>query len=76
MQDICGLDNSNGYEGSSLFWAPEITAAGKLDARQPIANASITGSFELLYEDERGGGWETNPEGYIDSFVVANLRAT
>ena len=76
LQDICGLEDPSGCEGSSLFWAPEITAAGKLDARYPIANGSITGSFEFFYEDERGGSWEANPEGYIDSFVVANLRVT
>ena len=76
LQDICGLEDPSGCEGSSLFWAPEITAAGKLDARYPIANGAITGSFEFFYEDERGGSWEANPEGYIDSFVVANLRVT
>ena len=74
LQDICGLEDANGCEGSSLFWAPEITAAGKLDARYPMGNGTLTGSFEFFYEDERGGSWEANPEGYIDAFTIANLR--
>ena len=74
LQDICGLEDPNGCEGSSLFWAPEVTAAGKLDAHFPVANGAITGSFEFFYEDERGGSWEANPEGYIDAYTIANLR--
>ena len=74
LQDICGLEDASGCEGSSLFWAPEITAAGKLDARYPMGNGTLTGSFEFFYEDERGGSWEANPEGYIDAFTIANLR--
>ena len=74
LQDICGLEDPSGCEGSSLFWAPEITAAGKLDARYPMGNGTLTGSFEFFYEDERGGSWEANPEGYIDAFTIANLR--
>ena len=74
LQDICGLEDPNGCEGSSLFWAPEITAAGKLDMRYPMGNGALTGSFEFFYEDERGGSWEANPEGYIDAYTIANLR--
>lgn len=76
MQGIFGLDDSNGCDASSLFWAPEITAAEKLDARYPIANGSFKGSLEFFYEDERGGGWEENRRGYIDAFVVDNLLVT
>ena len=74
IQDICGLEDPNGCEGRRLFWAPEVTAAGKLDARFPIQGGNITGNFEMFYESERGGGWEDNPEGYIDAFAIANLR--
>jgi len=74
IQNICGLEDVNGCEGSPLFWAPEITAAGRLDANFPMGNGAITGAFEFSYEDERGGGWEANPEGYIDAYTVANLR--
>ena len=76
MQGIFGVDDSNGCDASSLFWAPEITAAEKLDARYPIANGSINGSLEFFCEDKRGGGWEENRRGYIDPFVGANLLVT
>ena len=74
IQDICALEDDNGCEGSSLFWAPEITAAGKLDAFFPTSDGAITGSFEISYEGERGGGWENLSETKIDAFAVANLR--
>jgi len=74
IQDICGLEDANGCEGSPLFWAPEFTAAGRLDANFPTSNGAITGAFEISYESERGGGWEGNPEGYIDAYSIANLR--
>ncbi len=74
IQDICGLEDANGCEGSPLFWAPEFTAAGRLDANFPTSNGAITGAFEISYESERGGGWEANPEGYIDAYSIANLR--
>lgn len=74
IQDICGLEDTNGCEGSPLFWAPEFTAAGRLDANFPTRNGAITGAFEISYESERGGGWEANPEGYIDAYSIANLR--
>ena len=44
-----------------------------MNARQEECDA-ITGAFEFSYEDERGGGWEANPEGYISAYTVANLR--
>ena len=76
IQDLCGLEDPNGCEGRRLFWAPEVTAAGRLDANFPMANGAITGAFEISYESERGGGWEDNPEGYIDAFSIANLRVS
>lgn len=74
IQDICGLEDPNGCEGRNLFWAPEWTIAGKVDAFFPVNNGAITGSFEVFYESERGGSWENNPEGYIDSYAISNLR--
>lgn len=74
IQNICGLEDPNGCEGRPLFWAPEFTAAAKIDAYFPIGGGAITGSFEMFYESERGGGWEDNPEGYIDAYTIANLR--
>jgi len=74
LQEICGLDDPNGCEGRPLYWAPEWTAAAKLDARFPVGSGDITGSFEIFYESKRGGGWDNNPEGYLDSYAIANLR--
>jgi iron complex outermembrane receptor protein len=74
IEDICGLEDTTGCEGRRLFWAPEVTAAGRLNAFFPVTGGAITGSFEMYYESERGGGWEDNPEGYIDAYAIANLR--
>lgn len=72
IEELC--DGSDACEGSPLFWAPEITAAATLNANFPISGGAITGSFEIFYEDERGGGWDAIPENYIDAFAIANLR--
>jgi len=74
IQDICGLEDPNGCEGRPLFWAPEYTFAGRIDGDFPVDGGAITGAFEISYESERGGGWENNPEGYIDAYSIANLR--
>jgi iron complex outermembrane receptor protein len=79
LSEICGIDGANegdglGCEGSRVFWAPELTVAGKLDVEFPMQNGSINSSFEISYESERGGSWEGNPEGMISSYSVANLR--
>ena len=74
IQDICGLEDADGCEGRKLFWAPDVTVAGKLDAYFPQGNGAITGSFEMSYESKRGGGWESNPEGIIDAYTMSNLR--
>ncbi len=59
LQDICGLDNANACEGSGLFWAPDVTLAVVVNGDFPLASgASITTSLEVLYESERGGGFE------------------
>lgn len=74
IQEICGLEDANGCEGSSLFWAPEVTAAGRLTGNFPVSGGAITGSFEMTYESERGGGWENLSETKIDAYSMANLR--
>ena len=74
LEEICGLEDPLGCEGRPLFWAPEWTAAAKLDGNFPISGGAITGSFEVFYESKRGGGWENYPEGYIDAYTIANLR--
>ena len=74
IEEICALEDPAGCEGRRLFWAPEVTAAGRLNAYFPMSDGAITGSFEMYYESERGGGWEDYPEGYIDAYAIANLR--
>lgn len=74
LEEICGLEDPEGCEGRPLYWAPEWTVAGKLDADFPVAGGSISGSFEIFYESKRGGGWDNNPEGYIDAYAVSTLR--
>jgi len=58
LQDICGLGDANGCEGSELFWAPDFSGAAVLGGNFPTANGAIVPSFEAAWEGERGGGWE------------------
>lgn len=78
LDEICSLDGPGGEgmgcEGSRVFWAPELTAAGKLDVDVPMQNGMLKSSIEVSYESERGGSWEGNPEGMIGSYAVTNLR--
>lgn len=74
LQSICGLDDVNGCEGSEIFWAPEYTGAMVLSANFPLKDGAITGSFEIFWESERGGGWEGLSETEIDSSHEASLR--
>ena len=74
LQDICGLEDADGCEGSSLFWAPEWSAAAVLSANFPVSGGAITGNFELTYESERGGGWENLRETKIGGSAQSNLR--
>jgi len=75
LQDVCGLADPLGCEGSNLFWAPKMTGAFVLNGRFPFANGSeLTTSAELFYESERGGGWENLAETKIDPFVDLSLR--
>ena len=45
-----------------------------LDAYFPFEAGAITSSFEVFYEDERGGGWEGLEETMIDAYAEAALR--
>lgn len=74
LQDVCGLEDVTGCEGSHLFWAPEFSGSLVLHGAYPINSGAITGAFELNWESERGGGWEALPETMIDSYQEISLR--
>ncbi|MBE9537623.1 MAG: TonB-dependent receptor [Proteobacteria bacterium] len=75
VQQVCDdPDDANACEGSSLFWAPEWSAAAVLDAHFPMGDGAITGSFEVFWEDERGGGWAGLEETMIDAAAIAAMR--
>ncbi len=75
VQLVCDdPEDENGCEGSSLFWAPEYTAAAVLDGRFPMGDGAVTTSFEVFWEDERGGGWAGLGETKIDDAAIAALR--
>ncbi|MEM9742965.1 MAG: TonB-dependent receptor [Pseudomonadota bacterium] len=75
LEGICGLDDPNGCEGSSLFWAPEVTAAAVVNGNLPLGGgAALTGRLEVFYESERGGGFEGLSETEIDPFTDVTLR--
>ncbi|MGI9294815.1 MAG: TonB-dependent receptor domain-containing protein, partial [Pseudomonadales bacterium] len=74
LQTICGLEDVNGCEGTSLFWAPDVSGAVVLNGDFPIEGGEIRSSLEAFWESERGGGWESLPETEIDSYVEMALR--
>ncbi len=74
LQSICGLEDINACEGSSLFWAPDFSGAVVLNAHFPMENGEITGSLEMFYESDRGGGWEDLDETKIDASQELALR--
>ncbi|GMG88668.1 TonB-dependent receptor [Biformimicrobium ophioploci] len=74
LQDICGLEDADACEGSSLFWAPEISGAMVLDAHFPVSGGAITGSLEMFWESERGGGWESLDSTKLDAYQELALR--
>ena len=75
LQGICGLEDADGCEGSSLFWAPKWTGVVVLNGYRPIGDAGsmLNASMELFWESKRGGGFEGLDSTEIDSF--ANLTA-
>jgi iron complex outermembrane receptor protein len=74
IQQVCDGPTPDSCEGSDLFWAPEFTTAGVLNARYPFLGGEIVGSLDFSYEDERGGGWGGFPETMIDSYVEVSAR--
>ncbi len=74
LQAICGLEDVNGCEGSSLYWAPEFSGAMVLNGVFPAANGAIIGSLEMFFESERGGGFEDLNETKIDAYQEVALR--
>ncbi|MCP3675535.1 MAG: TonB-dependent receptor [Gammaproteobacteria bacterium] len=75
LQDICSLEDPDGCEGSSLFWAPEFSGSIVLDGNFPLdSGASITASMEMFWESERGGGWENLNSTELSAFQEVNAR--
>ncbi len=75
LQDICGLEDADGCEGSPLFWAPEFSGAAVIDGEFPLDDgAAITTSFEVFWESERGRGWENLASTKIDSSAEMAFR--
>ncbi|MYH16872.1 MAG: TonB-dependent receptor [Gammaproteobacteria bacterium] len=76
LQGICGLENAEGCEGSSLFWAPKWTGAFVLNGYRPIGGAGgeLNASLELFWESKRGGGWEGLESTEIDAFTNLTAR--
>jgi len=74
LQSICGLEDPNGCEGSSLFWAPDFSGAFVLNGHWPAAAGEWTGSVEAFWESERGGGFENLASTEIDSYTEVAAR--
>ncbi|SHF34010.1 iron complex outermembrane recepter protein [Microbulbifer donghaiensis] len=73
IQGICATGD-DACEGSPLFWAPEWSGAMVLDAHFPLGAGMLTGSLEVFWEGERGGGWEGLDTTMIDSYQDLTLR--
>ncbi len=75
LQSICGLEDAEGCEGSSLFWAPEWTGSVVVNGNFPLeAGGALTGRVEGFWESERGGGFEGLKTTEIDSFFNLAVR--
>ncbi|WP_240732754.1 TonB-dependent receptor [Halioglobus maricola] len=74
LEDVCGLEDPLGCEGTHLFWAPEWSGSFVLHGAFPMGSGAITGAFELTFESERGGGWEELDETMIDSYEEMSVR--
>lgn len=74
IQDACGLPDPNGCEGSKIFWAPEFSGSFVLSGNYPVKGGAITGNFEMIWESERGGGWEDLNETKIGAYEEMALR--
>ena len=75
LQDICGLEDPDGCEGSPLFWAPEFSGSVVLNGNFALdSGAEIVSSLEVYWESERGGGWENLASSKIDSYTDVSFR--
>lgn len=83
LQFLCGgapdadgiLDGDpDACEGSDLHWAPEWMGSGLLKGTFPFGNGNIVGNLEMIYEGERGGGYEDLPESKLSAFTEWNFR--
>jgi iron complex outermembrane receptor protein len=74
IQDACGLEDVNGCEGSRIFWAPEWSGSVVLNASFPMEAGALSYNLEMVWESERGGGWEGLAETEIDSYEELALR--
>jgi iron complex outermembrane receptor protein len=74
IQDACGLEDPNGCEGSKIFWAPEWSGSFVLNANFPVDGGAFTSNFEVIWESDRGRGWEDLGEIQIDSYQELSLR--
>tara|TARA_R110002110_G_scaffold205066_4_gene416823 strand:+ start:18264 stop:20630 length:2367 start_codon:yes stop_codon:yes gene_type:complete len=74
IQDACGLEDPNGCEGSRIFWAPEFSGSFVLRGNFPTENGAFTSNFELVWESDRGRGWEDLAETEIEAYEQMSLR--
>ena len=74
IQDICGLEDPEGCEGNRLYQAPEWSGSLVLNFDYPVSGGAITSNFEMVWESERGGGWEDYSYTKIDSYEEMSLR--
>ncbi len=74
LQALCGLDDVEACEGSRIWWAPEFSGAAVLSTNFPLEKGAITGSLEVIWESERGGGWEGLEDSKIGAFQDWTLR--
>jgi iron complex outermembrane recepter protein len=74
IQDACGLPDPNGCEDSRIFWAPEFSGSFVLSARYPVDGGDLTGNFEMIWESDRGRGWEDLSETEIGAYEEYALR--
>ena len=73
-QNLCGLDDPNGCENNRIYSAPEWSGSFVLNGNFPVAGGAITSNYELVWESERGGGWEDYSYTMIDSYQEMSLR--
>ena len=73
-----GLDfvceTAGACEGSSLFWAPDISGALALSASFPKGNGEFIGNFEIFWESERGRGYDNIATSENDAYADMTIR--